>query len=100
MEVNELKVVAHFVLVLNLGFGFENRSLQRHVLRLQLFYKLVLLLEFVKHVLSKFLSIVLPDSAVFCSAKEATEVEGFFADFSDRKVSAFENRLQSFKQGL
>jgi len=68
MEVYELKIIAHLVFVLNLGFSFQNCSFERNVFRLQLLNELILLFEFVEHVLSELFSIVFANATVFCSA--------------------------------
>ena len=52
MEVDELEIVAHLIFMLDRCFCFQNRTLQRDILRLKLLDKLILLFEFVEHVLS------------------------------------------------
>lgn len=100
VEVNELQVLSHLVLVLYLALRLQNLHLVRHIFRLKLVDLSLFLLEFVEHVLGKLFSVVLADAAVFCRAKETAEVESLLSDLSDGEVSSLKDSLKSFQQGL
>lgn len=100
MEVNELEVLAHLVLVLDLGLLLHDRGFQGHILGLQLVNQLLLLAELVEHVLRKLLGVVLPDTPVLGCGEEATEVEGLLPDLGDGEVGALEDSLETLEQRL
>ena len=65
VEVDELEVVAHLLLVLDLILGLHDLRLQRLVLQRQLLNQRILRLLLVVKVLRQLFSIVLASSAVF-----------------------------------
>jgi len=83
MEVNELKVVAHLILMVDLVLSLEDLNFERDVLRLQLVDEGLLLLQLIHHVLGELFGVVLADAAVFGGRKEPTEVKGFLTDLGD-----------------
>ena len=67
MEINKLKVITHLLFLLDLSLGFQDSNLKCHILLRQLL-NLGLLLEcLVKDVLSKLLSVILPDATILCT---------------------------------
>lgn len=100
MEVNELQVVAHLVLVLDLGLRLQDLALEGHVLALQLVDQLFLLLQLVEHVLAQLLGVILANAPVLRGRKETPEVEGLFPDLGNRKIGALEDGLQALEQSL
>lgn len=93
MEVNELELFAHFVLVLDLGFLLHDSRLETHVFGLEFVNKLFFLLEFVVHVLRELLGIILADTAVFGGRKETAEVKRLLTDLGNREIGALKNGL-------
>jgi len=100
MEVNELELLTHLALVLDLLLLLHNSSLQTHILGLKFVDKLFFLLQFVIHVLRELFCIVLADATVFGGGKETAEIERFLTDFSNREISALQNGLETLEQGL
>lgn len=100
VEVDELQVLSHLVLVLDLALRLQDLHLVRHVLRLKLVDLSFFLLELVEHVLGQLLGVVFADAAVFCRAKETAEVESLFSDLGDGEVSSLKDSLQSFEKSL
>lgn len=56
------------------------------------------MLQLFEHVLRKLVRVVFADTAVLGCREESTEIEGFLADFRNRQVRAFEDRLQPLKK--
>lgn len=93
MKVDELEVIAHLLLVLDLILRLHDLRLQRLILQRQLLYQRVLRLLLVLQVLHQLLRVVLASPAVFGGGEEATEVEGFLTDLGDSKVGALQDGL-------
>jgi len=100
MEIDELQVVTHLLLVSDLGLSLKNLLLERYILELQLVDKCLLCLELVVHVLQQFLSIVLSSPTVFSCRKETAEIKRFLSNLGDGQVCAFKNGLKSFQEKL
>lgn len=100
VEINEFEFFAHFVLVLDLSFFFDDGSLQRQVLGLQFVNELLLLLKLVEHVLGKLFCVVLANAAIFSSGQETAKVESLLTDLGNGQISAFQNSLESLQKGL
>ena len=98
MEVNELKIVTHLVFVLNLGLGFKNLALERVVFALEFVDQLLLLLEFIKHVLRQFLGVVLANATVLRRGQETAEVERLLPNLSNTQIRALKNGLQPLQK--
>ena len=100
MEVNELKVIAHFLFVFDLILSLHDLGLERLVFQGQLLNQRVFRLLFVFKIFDKLFSIVFASSSVLSSGEESTEVEGLFTDLGNGQIRAFKNGLQTLQQSL
>lgn len=100
MKVDELEVITHLLLVLDLILRLHDLRLQRLILQRQLLDQRVLRLLLVLQVLHELLSVVLAGPAVFSGGEEATEVEGFLTDLGDGEVGALQDGLETLEECL
>ena len=100
MEIDELEVIAHLLLVLNLILRLHYLRLQRLVLQSQLLNQRVLRLLLILQILHQLFSIILSSAAIFGSGEETTEVKGLLTDLGNGQVSALQDGLKALKQSL
>lgn len=100
MEVDELEVVAHLLLVLDLRLGLGDLRLKRGVLQGQLPDERVLGPLFVLHVLHELFGIVFASASILGCGEESTEIEGFLSYFSNCQVGTLKDGLKSLQQCL
>jgi len=98
MEIDELQLIAHLFLVLDLGICFKDLTLQWYVFQLQLVYECLLRFEFVIHVFHQLFCIVFAGSSVLRCRQKAAKIESFFSNFCNWQIGTFKNCLESFKK--
>lgn len=100
VEVDELEVVSHLLLVLDLRLSLRDLRLQRRILKGQLADQSVLSTLLVLHVFHQLLCIVFASSSVFSSGEETTEVESLLSNLCNGQIRALQDGLESLEQCL